>query len=106
MFRKIFNVGPFEVSGSNEVINNQMFDYTNEAKYVVKVGPSSRRVIDFSDIENSWNVLPTGQSGNPLSPHYNDQAEIYNAGNFRKMMLNKEEIVKTSTKLVFIPGKN
>jgi hypothetical protein len=30
----------------------------------------------------------------PLSPHYNDQAEIYNAGNFRKMMLNKEEIVK------------
>jgi penicillin amidase len=34
---KIFNVGPFEVSGSNEVINNQMFDYTNEGKYVVKV---------------------------------------------------------------------
>lgn len=106
MLRKIFNVGPFEVSGSNEVINNQMFDYTNESKYVVKGGPSSRRVIDFSDIENSWNVLPTGQSGNPLSAHYNDQSEIYNTGNFRKMMLNKEEIVKTSTKLVFIPVKN
>jgi penicillin amidase len=28
----------FEVSGSNEVINNQMFDYTNESKYVVKEG--------------------------------------------------------------------
>jgi penicillin amidase len=28
------------------------------------------------------------------------RAEIYNAGNFRKMMLNKEEIIKTSTKLV------
>jgi penicillin amidase len=41
-------------------------------------------VIDFSDIENSWNVLPTGQSGNPLSPHYNDQAEIYNAGILEK----------------------
>jgi penicillin amidase len=106
MLRKIFNVGPFEVSGSNEVINNQMFDYTNESKYVVKGGPSSRRVIDFSDIENSWNILPTGQSGNPFSPHYNDQAEIYNSGNFRKMMLNKEEIVKTSTKLVFIPVIN
>jgi penicillin amidase len=35
---RIFNVGPFEVSGSNEVINNQMFDYTNESKYVVKEG--------------------------------------------------------------------
>jgi penicillin amidase len=105
MLRKIFNVGPFEVSGSNEVINNQMFDYTNESKYVVKGGPSSRRVIDFSDIENSWNILPTGQSGNPLSAHYNDQAKIYNAGNFRKMKINKEEIIKTSTKLVFIPAK-
>jgi penicillin amidase len=36
LLRRIFNVGPFEVSGSNEVINNQMFDYTNESKYVVK----------------------------------------------------------------------
>jgi penicillin amidase len=105
ILRKIFNVGPFQISGSNEVINNQIFDYTNESKHVVKGGPSSRRVIDFSDIENSWNIIPTGQSGNPLSAHYNDQAEIYNAGNFRKMMLNKKEIIKTSTKLVFIPSK-
>jgi penicillin amidase len=41
---------------------------------------------------------------NPFSTHYNDQAEIYNAGNFRKMMLNKK-IIKTSTKLIFIPAK-
>jgi hypothetical protein len=38
LLRRIFNVGPFEVSGSNEVINNQMFDYTNESKHVVKEG--------------------------------------------------------------------
>jgi penicillin amidase len=35
MLRKIFNE-IFEVSGSNEVINNQMFDYTNDSKYIVK----------------------------------------------------------------------
>ena len=75
------------------------------AKYVVKGGPSTRRIIDFSDIENSWSILPTGQSGNPLSSHYSDQAELYNTGKFRKMKLNKEEIVKTSTKLVFFPNK-
>jgi penicillin amidase len=66
LLRRIFNVGPFEVSGSNEVIN-QMFDYTNESKYVVKEGLPLDRVIDFSDIENSWTILPTGQSGNPFS---------------------------------------
>ncbi|TRX02377.1 penicillin acylase family protein [Flavobacterium gawalongense] len=103
--RKIFNVGPFEVSGSTEVINNLFFDFTDDGNYLVKGGPSTRRIIDFSDIENSWGILPTGQSGNPLSSHYSDQAELYNAGKFRRMKLNKEEIVRTSTKLVFIPYK-
>ncbi|WP_269686588.1 penicillin acylase family protein [Flavobacterium lacustre] len=101
--RPYFNVGPFAVSGSTEVINNLFFDFTEDGKYVVKGGPSTRRIIDFSDVENSWSILPTGQSGNPLSSHYNDQAELYNAGKFRKMKMNKEEIIKTSTKLVFIP---
>ena len=101
--RPYFNVGPFAVSGSTEVINNLFFDFTEDGNYVVKGGPSTRRIIDFSDVENSWTILPTGQSGNPLSSHYNDQAELYNAGKFRKMKMNKEEIIKTSTKLVFIP---
>ncbi len=101
--KSTFNVGPFEVSGSAEVINNLFFNFTDSGEYQVKGGPSTRRVIDFSDIENSTSILPTGQSGNPFSKHYNDQAEMYAAGKFRKMKLNKEEIIKTSTKLVFSP---
>lgn len=104
--RKVFNVGPFEVSGSNEVINNQFFDYSDDKQHFIKGGPSTRRVVDFSDIENSLSILPTGQSGNFLSSHYCDQAKMYNEGKFRKMMLNKEEIVKTSTELIFVPSKN
>ncbi|CAC9973319.1 penicillin acylase family protein [Flavobacterium panici] len=101
--RGLFNVGPFASPGSNEVINNLFFGLNNEGKYYVKGGPSTRRIVDFSDIENSWSILPTGQSGNPFSKHYSDQAEMYNAGKFRKMKLNKEEIIKTSTKLVLKP---
>ncbi|SMP37390.1 penicillin amidase [Flavobacterium hercynium] len=101
--RGLFNVGPFASPGSNEVINNLFFGLTNEGKYYVKGGPSTRRIVDFSDIENSISILPTGQSGNPFSKHYKDQAELYNAGKFRKMKLNKDEIIKTSTKLVFKP---
>ncbi len=103
--RGYFNVGPFPVDGSNEVINNLFFDFSENGKYLVKGGPSTRRIIDFSDIENSWSILPTGQSGNPLSKHYSDQAEMYVAGKFRKMKLNKAEIIKTSSKLVFQPQK-
>jgi len=101
--RGLFNVGPFASPGSNEVINNLFFGLTNEGKYYVKGGPSTRRIVDFSDIENSFSILPTGQSGNPFSKHYKDQAVLYNEGKFRKMKLNKDEIIKTSTKLVFKP---
>ncbi len=98
-----FNLGPFEVPGSMEVINNMAFDFNNSGEYKVKAGPSTRRIIDFSDIENSWSIIPTGQSGNPFSKHYSDQAALYNKGDFRKMMLNKEEILKTSTLLTLKP---
>ena len=101
--RSFFNVGPYEINGANEVINNLLFTYTDNGQYEVKAGPSTRRVIDFSDIENSYSILPTGQSGNPMSAHYKDQTALYNKGGFRKMKINKAEIIKTSTKLVLLP---
>ncbi len=99
--RGIFNVGPFSVNGTNEVINNLAFKKDSTGVYNVKSGPSTRRIIDFSDIENSLSILPTGQSGNPFSKHYKDQAAMFNSGKFRKMKLNKEEIISVSTKVKF-----
>ncbi|MGI9547089.1 MAG: penicillin acylase family protein, partial [Flavobacteriaceae bacterium] len=98
--RSFFNVGPFPIHGTREVINNMTFPYDSTGTFKVKSGPSTRRVIDFSDIENGLGILPTGQSGNPLSRHYRDQAEMYNKGEYRKMMLNKEEIIATSKSLL------
>ena len=94
--RKYFNVGPYPVNGSQEVINNLTFLYDSTGYYKVTSGPSTRRVIDFSDIENSISILPTGQSGNPFSKHYKDQAELYNEGGYRKMMMNRQEIETTA----------
>ena len=104
--REFFNVGPFPVHGTREVINNLAFPYNESGQYNVNAGPSTRRVIDFSDIENSMSILPTGQSGNPLSDHYEDQAEMYINGEFRKMLMNEKEIKKSSkSALKFKPKK-
>lgn len=100
MLRSFFNVGPFPVNGAREVINNMSFAYTEDGVYKVSSGPSTRRIIDFSDIENSISILPTGQSGNPFSNHYQDQAEMYINGEFRKMLLNKEEIIKNAASVL------
>ncbi|WP_047245591.1 penicillin acylase family protein [Maribacter thermophilus] len=100
--RSFFNVGPFPVHGTREVINNLAFPIDSTGLYKVSSGPSTRRVIDFSDVENSISILPTGQSGNPFSEHYDDQAQMYIEGKFRKMMMNEEEIKsKASSVLVF-----
>lgn len=103
--KNYFNVGPFPIKGAREVIDNRGYDFTDSGLYAVNAGPSTRRIIDFSDIENSISILPTGQSGNPFSKHYKDQAEMYNKGEFRKMKLNEEEIKKVSTKLTISPKK-
>jgi len=100
IFRSFFNVGPFPVSGTREVINNMKFDFKETELYKVVSGPSTRRIIDFSDIENSLSILPTGQSGNPFSPYYEDQAEMFVKGEFRKMMMNRKEIEATSKSLL------
>jgi penicillin G amidase len=100
LLKPIFGIGTFAISGSNEVINNNLFTYSDDAVLTVKGGPSTRRIIDFSDIENSLNVFPSGNSGNPFSKHYDDQSKMFIDGKFRKMMLNKLEIIKKSTKLV------
>ncbi|AZJ34892.1 penicillin acylase family protein [Tenacibaculum singaporense] len=103
LLRKFFNVGPFETIGGNEVINNQIFKLDSTGVYKIHGGPSTRRVIDFSDVENSIAILPTGQSGNVFSPYYKDQAQKYVDGEFVKMILNEAVIKKSKNKLVFLP---
>lgn len=99
----LFNVGPFSIDGGFEVINSQLFKLNDKGIYEISAGPSTRRVIDFSDVENSLGILPTGQSGNLFSKHYKDQAEKFNNGEFVKMMLNKDEIRASEDVLLFIP---
>ncbi len=102
--KKYFTVGPFPSSGTKGTLNNQGFREMDDGRYKVTSIPSTRRIVDFSDVENSISILPTGQSGNPLSKHYKDQAEMYINGEFRKMMMNEEEIKTTSEDvLIFVP---
>ena len=103
--RKYFNVGPYEVNGSSEVINNLSIKLDSTGYYKVGSGPSTRRVIDFSNVEQSVSISPTGQSGNVLSTHYKDQAEKFNKGEFIPTLLNEQAIKAFDRKLVFISEK-
>lgn len=92
LLKPFFNVGPFPAVGTNEVLNNQIFDLTDNYKMEVKAGPSTRRIIDFSDVENAKAIVPTGNSGNVMSPHYKDQTQLFLDGKYIPMLINEKKI--------------
>jgi penicillin amidase len=76
-----FNVGPFPSGGSSATVNKGQ--YMHLSGYAQRVGPSMRRIVDFADLNSTQFILPTGQSGNPFSKHYKDQAEMFLDGSFK-----------------------
>jgi len=82
-FDKLFNVGPFAMSGSNEVVDKEGFVYNKHGVYPVTSGPALRFLIDFSNTDHALSIIPTGQSGNVFSPHYADQAKMFVHGKYR-----------------------
>jgi penicillin G amidase len=101
---KYFNVGPLPTNGGRETINNMDFPIDSSGSYNVAYGPALRRIIDMADLDHSQSVLPTGQSGNIMSPHYDDQAEMFVKGGSRLELMIKAEIEKSKTgKMIFSP---
>jgi penicillin amidase len=86
----IFNIGPFEVGGSGTTLNNG--EYHLADPYRMHLGPSMRQITDFSDINGALSVIPTGQSGQPLSAHYSDQTPLWLNGEYHTMPLDDAAI--------------
>lgn len=77
----LFSKGPYPVHGHAMSVNKAQYSW--EKPFQVNLGPSIRRIIDFSSPGRSLSILPTGQSGNPLSTHYGDQTEMWLDGRYR-----------------------
>ena len=96
-FDKVFNVGPFEKSGSNEVIDKEGFDYNSKGSYFIINGPALRTLVDFANPNQGQGIIPTGQSGNVFSPYYSDQAKMFVEGKYRRQILTFEKDDKFKT---------
>ncbi len=101
---KFFNVGPYPADGGSEVLNNLSFSLDTTGYFPVTSAPSVRKVTDFSNVESGETISPSGQSGNVMSPHYDDQAEMFARGETRKMFMNRKEVEsKLKNKLILKP---
>jgi penicillin amidase len=93
-FDKWLNVGPFGAAGGREVINNLDFIMDSTGIYRIKGGPALRRIVDFSEPTQATSCLPTGQSGNPFSSHYSDQALLYVKGASRSELMDRAKVLE------------
>ncbi len=53
--------------------------------FVMFWGPSFRELVDLGNLEQSRTVVPPGNSGHPLSPHYADQLPLWARGDYLPM---------------------
>jgi acyl-homoserine-lactone acylase len=57
-------------------------------------GNSIVAVVEFGPRIHAKSILAGGESGNPASPHFNDQGEMYSRGQFKDVLFYKEDIEK------------
>tara|TARA_R110001632_G_scaffold68401_1_gene160307 strand:+ start:6388 stop:8595 length:2208 start_codon:yes stop_codon:yes gene_type:complete len=67
-------------------------------------GNSFVAVVEFGDKVKAKTMLAGGQSGDPDSPHFDDQAQPYADGNFKDVAYYKEDVLKRAKK-TYHPGK-
>ena len=100
---KIFNLnkGPFKVGGSYHTVCP--YSYSLDKPYESDHGASHRQIYNLADWDQSWSVIPTGNSGIPASSHYCDQTELYINKKYHKDYFSREKAQEHSKyKMTFI----
>jgi len=85
-----FNRGPVPVTGDGTTvmrISHRRLEGFGAWEY-----PSWRQVLDVGSWDTSRVVLPTGQSGHPMSPHYFDQNELWRQGQYRSLAYSRAAV--------------
>jgi penicillin G amidase len=89
--------------GDEQTVNNAGFE--GDGPFDVYVVPSWRAVYDLSNLDDSRGILPTGESGNPASSHWNDQAEMWTAGELRPLPFTRAAVeAAAAERLTIAPG--
>ena len=95
-FSFVFNLGPYPIPGAyNEINNNKSRLLGRDFKVVA--GPSTRRIVDFANVKESYGILPLGNSGHILSPFYKDQKDMFIKGEYRAQLMDENAIAQEKT---------
>jgi penicillin amidase len=92
------------VGGLGEAPNSTTWEITSGNFEVTQI-PSMRLLIDFSDFDQTRAVLPLGQSGQPDSPHFADQMELWAQGEYRVQVFWRQAVEANTVKIWRLVGE-
>jgi penicillin amidase len=90
----LLSIGPLEASGGDDTINRGVFSPGED--YAQSAVSSYRQIIDLADFDRSLSVITTGNSGNPASPFYRDQAEMWRTGGYHPAPFSRTAVEEAS----------
>jgi penicillin amidase len=80
--KSILNEGPFPVGGNGVTVNAATYAFDNP--FDMLSGPSHRFIVDWSEPEVYYGILPGGNSGNFISSFYNNQMDFWLRGSLKR----------------------
>jgi len=107
----IVNIGPFGIGGDGTTLFNTEYTFNHyggnvkafqHKDYENHLGPSMRFIYDFAHPDEFYLTLPTGQSGHPLSKHYQDQTQLWLRGKYVKIKTDKASISSLKNKIELV----
>ena len=79
--------------------------YDNDTKKIYGTrGNSFAAVVEFGDKVKAKSILAGGQSGDPDSPHFDDQIQRYSEGNWKEVAYYKEDVLRRAEE-TYRPGE-
>ncbi len=89
--------GPHPYGGGNATVGRARYNHARP--YTATGGATTRLVLEMSDPIQAWSIMPGGQSGHPLSPHYDDQTVLWLQGGLEPIATNPEALGAVRTTL-------
>jgi penicillin amidase len=90
VLKPIFNRGPYPTGGNWNTVDSGA--YYPDKPYSMALGPAYRIISDPSNWDHSLSILPSGESGQPFNPYYDDQINSWLAVKYHALPFSADAI--------------
>ncbi len=96
------NRGVWPWPGSAGTLNASYVTPKINNTYQTIVGPSWRMVVDFADVDAASFVIPAGNSGNPMSPHFFDFNQMWQEGRYWNIPISEKRVKENAASVLIL----